>query len=79
MKILFFAQSRLAAGRDEWHLETDRPLSTVELWARLRENFPALAPLEKTARLARHETYLGPGEMLQPQDEIAIIPPVSGG
>jgi molybdopterin synthase catalytic subunit len=79
MKVVFFAQSRLAAGRGEWQLEAAQALTIPEFWARLREAFPALAPLEKTARLARRETYLLPGESIEPQDEIAVIPPVSGG
>ncbi len=79
MKILFFAQARLAAGRGEGELALDRALSIPEFWQRLRQEFPALGPLEKTARLARGEAYLAPGEMLQPADEIAVIPPVSGG
>jgi molybdopterin converting factor small subunit len=79
MKVVFFAQSRQAAGRDEWQLETARAMTIPEFWARLRDAFPALAPLEKTARLARRETYLLPGEHLDPADEIAVIPPVSGG
>jgi len=38
----------------------------------LVEMFPGLAVLQKSARIARRETYL-------PDDEIAVIPPVSGG
>lgn len=79
MKVVFFAQSRQAAGRDEWQIEATHAMTIPEFWARLREAFPALAPLEKTARLARRETYLLPGERIEPQDEIAVIPPVSGG
>jgi molybdopterin converting factor small subunit len=74
-----FAMSRQAAGCAEWELEADRSLSIAECWARLREAFPALGPLEKTARLARGEMYLGAGERIEPGDEIAVIPPVSGG
>ena len=79
MKVVFFAQSRQAAGCGEWLLESARAMTVPEFWARLREAFPALAPLEKTARLARREEYLLPGERIEPQDEIAVIPPVSGG
>jgi molybdopterin converting factor small subunit len=40
---------------------------------------PGLSSLQKSVRLARGETYLQQGEPLQPDDEIAVIPPVSGG
>lgn len=79
MKVLFFAQSRLAAGRDHFNLDVGKPVSQSEFWAALVTALPALAPHQKTARLARHETYLLPGESLLPTDEIAVIPPVSGG
>lgn len=79
MKVRFFAQSRVAAGCHEYLLETAQPLTQTEFWALLLKTFPALAPHQKTARLARHETYLHGDELLQPGDEIAVIPPVSGG
>jgi molybdopterin converting factor subunit 1 len=79
MKIRFFAQSRQAAGCAECELSVDRPLDAADFWKQLIEKFPSLASLQKTARLARNETYLDAGEMLQPQDEVAVIPPVSGG
>jgi len=79
MKVLFFAQSREAAGCDEFQLEVARPLTESEFWALLVKAFPKLASHQKTARLARHETYLLPHELLQPADELAVIPPVSGG
>jgi molybdopterin converting factor subunit 1 len=79
MNVLFFAQSRLAAGCDSAVVKTEAPLTQPEFWARLVADFPGLAPQRKTARLARDEAYLQGDELLQPGDEIAIIPPVSGG
>jgi molybdopterin converting factor small subunit len=79
MKVLFFAQSRLAAGCEESLLPAERPLTTAEFWDRLVAAHPPLAPLRKTARLARHATYLAPDDLLHPEDEVAIIPAVSGG
>ncbi len=79
MKIIFYAQSRHAAGCAETELEIDRAIAIPEFWQRLISSFPGLAPLAKTARLARREEYLGPVDLLHPDDEIAVIPPVSGG
>jgi molybdopterin converting factor subunit 1 len=79
MKVLFFAQSREAAGCGTYELEVDRALTSQEFWARLVAEFPRLVPIQKTARLARDESYLGEGELLKPGDEVAVIPPVSGG
>ena len=79
MKVLFFAQSREAAGCDDYFLEVGTPMTELEFWAALVRALPSLAPYQKTARLARRETYLQKGEWLHPADEIAVIPPVSGG
>jgi molybdopterin converting factor small subunit len=79
MKILFFAQSRQAAGCDEYVLKTDEALTQPEFWALLIGIFPGLEAQQKTARLARRETYLENSARLHPDDEIAVLPPVSGG
>ncbi len=79
MKVLFFAQSREAAGCDAFTLEFAKPVTESEFWAELIHQFPGLGVHQKTARLARHETYLQKDEWLNPSDEIAVIPPVSGG
>jgi molybdopterin converting factor small subunit len=79
MKVIFFAQSRQAAGCAETELELEGPIDAAELWDRLVKVFSGLAPLRGSARLARGETYLAPDARLQPDDEIAVIPAVSGG
>jgi len=79
MKVLFFAQSREAAGCGQCLLKIEKPVTESEFWAALIEALPGLAAQAKSARLARQETYLEPGDVIQPTDEIAVIPPVSGG
>jgi molybdopterin converting factor small subunit len=79
MKILFFGPSRPASGCAEMQLDAQDKVSIPEFWDRLIAAFPELAPMRKTARLARHEIYLEADALLQPDDEIAVIPPVSGG
>ena len=79
MKVLFFAQSREAVGCDRVEVKAAAPLTQAEFWRALVELYPALAVHRKTARLARNEAYLLEDELIQPGDEIAIIPPVSGG
>jgi len=79
VKILFFAQSRLAAGVDECVLKATRPITQAEFWTMLEKAYPALHSQRNSARLARSGTYLQEAESLEPDDEIAVIPPVSGG
>lgn len=82
MKILLFAQARKLLSRDtlDWEIET--PQSVNSLWEWLQSEHPALLPLRASSRIACNESYLqdqsGEG-MLQPNDVVAIIPPVSGG
>ncbi|KAG5457184.1 MAG: this family protein [Olpidium bornovanus] len=56
----------------------------------LRERFPGLGPVLDTAALAVNMEYAGPaaaagspaggeGLRIRPGDEVAVIPPVSGG
>jgi MoaE-MoaD fusion protein len=79
MKVLFFAKSREAAGCSEGTLDSSRKVTQPEFWALLVDKFPGLASMRKSARLARSETYLEANEEIFPNDEIAVIPPVSGG
>jgi molybdopterin converting factor subunit 1 len=79
MKVLFFAQSREAAGCDRYDLQIGKPATESEFWTALIQAFPRLASCQKTARLARNGTYLQGDEFISPADEIAVIPPVSGG
>ncbi len=79
MKVLFFAQAREAAGSGESRLALDEPITQGQFWAMMIASSSALAAHQKSARLARNGAYMLPDEMIQPNDEIAVIPPVSGG
>jgi len=79
VKILFFAQVRQAAGCSEYELPATAPITADEIWTALETSFPGLKPLRRSTRLARNCAYAEPGETFQPSDEVALIPPVSGG
>ncbi|MEJ0000632.1 MAG: MoaD/ThiS family protein [Verrucomicrobiota bacterium] len=51
--------------------------SQAAFWHALAEKFPAALP--KTVRLARANEFLDADAPLHPGDELALIPPVSGG
>jgi len=46
-------------------------------WKALGEKLPIVLP--KNIRLARDDEFLAPATPLRPGDELALIPPVSGG
>jgi molybdopterin converting factor small subunit len=80
LRVLFFASARQAAGRPEATVQCeDSGVTEAVFWERLIADFPALASLRDSVRLARNCEYLAAGERFSPQDEAALIPPVSGG
>lgn len=79
MKVLFFAQAAQAAGCAELDLPVASPVCGEELWGRLVARCPGLAPLRPQMRLARDCEFIGWQESVSEGQEVALIPPVSGG
>jgi len=79
MRLLFFAQLKTATGCAATDLPVTGELDADALWQQLLDRHPALAPHQRTTRLARNGTYAGPGTRFSNTDEVALIPPVSGG
>ena len=79
MEILLFAQAKDIAGCDRVRLDICEPISIDQLWDALIASFPGLAPLRRAARIARNGHYATSTTRLEPGDEVAVIPPVSGG
>jgi len=78
MRILFFAQLREVAGAAEAELEAGG-VDAVALWELLVARWPELAAHRAQTRLARNGVYAGVDEVFAEGDEVALIPPVSGG
>ena len=79
MRVLFFAQLKDVTGCDAVDIAVPVPLNTAQLWAELLQRFPGLAAHRGNVRLARNWDYAGPDATFSGSDEIALIPPVSGG
>ena len=79
MRVLFFAQIKDVTKCDSAELDLPSPSGAEELWAALLKQFPALASHRKTVRLARNWEYAAPDAQFTNADEVALIPPVSGG
>ena len=78
VRILFFASLRERAGRREMSLEVDPGTTAGTLLEQLRRDVPAMADAGRIS-LAVNEEYCEPDRALHDGDEIALIPPVSGG
>ncbi|MGA9451239.1 MAG: MoaD/ThiS family protein [Verrucomicrobiia bacterium] len=79
MRVLFFAQLKDATGCDSVEIAPASPLSAEQLWAELLKKFPKLGTYRSSVRLAKNCEYTAPDAVFADDDEIAIIPPVSGG
>ena len=49
------------------------------VWRKLLEVHPGLEPCRRSVRLAKNSEYVGREARFTDQDEVALIPPVSGG
>ena len=79
VRIRLFAIQRELVGAREIALEL-APAATIEdAWTALVERHPVLAPGRPAVRFARNGEYDDPQTTLADGDELAIIPPVSGG
>jgi molybdopterin converting factor subunit 1 len=77
--VILFAAARELADADSIALEL-RPGATVAaLRAELARRVPALAGLLAKSALAVNHDFADDAVVLQPTDEVAVIPPVSGG
>ena len=79
MRVLFFAQLKDVTGCDTVEIAVPVPLDNGQLWGELLRRFPGLAAHRGNVRLARNWDYTGPETTFSGSDEIALIPPVSGG
>ena len=78
MRILFFAHLKDITGCAEANLAS-APVDTAGLWHMLIGKYPGLERCRDAVRLAKNSEYAGPDANFTDEDEVALIPPVSGG
>jgi molybdopterin synthase catalytic subunit len=79
LRVRLFAIQRELAGTREVTLELADGATIEAAWAALVERYPLLRPGRPSVRFARNGVYADPDTMLSDGDELACIPPVSGG
>jgi molybdopterin synthase catalytic subunit len=77
--IRLFAMQRVQAGTRELRLELPLGATVEDAWTAAVGAVPALAPGRRTLRFAVNGAYAEPSTPLADGDEVAAIPPVSGG
>ena len=68
-----------AAGTDEVDLELKEPADTQSLRTALEARYPGLLALLPRCAIARNGEYTQGVQSLADGDELAVLPPVSGG
>ena len=77
IQVRYFASIREALGRREEAREVAEGASVADLWEQLVAEQPRLR--EQRYRPAVNQEYVEPATALREGDEVAFIPPVSGG
>ena len=79
MKVLLFAAARQRVGAGFVDVEIALPATVAQLRSALIESHPTLEGLVATSRWAIDQTFVDENATIQGNEEIALIPPVSGG
>jgi molybdopterin synthase catalytic subunit/molybdopterin converting factor small subunit len=79
VRVRLFAIQRELAGAREIALELPAGATIEDAWRAVADRHPVLEPGRASVRFARNGAYAAPGDGVEDGDEIAFIPPVSGG
>ncbi|XP_071436861.1 uncharacterized protein [Pithys albifrons albifrons] len=82
VSVLYFARSAELAGLRCESLSVPRHITSLQLWEEIVKAHPRLAVIQDQVVFAVRQEYVPLGDqllILQSGDEVAIIPPISGG
>ena len=79
VKVKLFAMLREMAGREETILEVPDEISCEEVLLHLQTELPVLGSVLKPCLIAINGRYVDKVVDVSEGDEVAILPPVSGG
>ena len=77
--VLLFAAARDAAGRGRMEIAHSEGLTAAAVWDGLVSEHSALAPLAGSVSVAVNRRFVPKDTVLAAGDELAFLPPVSGG
>jgi molybdopterin converting factor subunit 1 len=79
VQVLFFGLLRDIAGQAQTTLELPAGATAGAVFDHFAARFPALGEMKRSVMLARNQEFAAAGTELAEGDEIALLPPVSGG
>jgi MoaE-MoaD fusion protein len=77
--VLLFGQAREWVGSSNLDLTLDDAATVESAFAILKSTHPRLAEMERSLLFAVNEEYASPSHPLVDGDQLAVLPPVSGG
>jgi len=79
LQVRLFARAKDLAGAEVVKVEIADGTTVADLRIALSQRYPQLAALLGRSALAVNAEFANPGQTLTVKDEIALLPPVSGG
>ncbi len=79
VRLLLFAGLREAVGQKDMLLELDPGASLQQLMTRVEAQFPAVAKYQGRLLVSLNEERAAMDTLLEEGDEVALLPPMSGG
>ncbi len=77
--MLLFGAAADRAGTRKVQLEVESGSTLAEVWPLLAERYPDLSSMRDTLAFAVNGEYARMDGRVEPGDEVAVLPPVSGG
>ncbi len=79
IKVLFFGAAADRVGVRQIEVPVNERTMLREIWPVLTDMHPGLAPMRDTLAFAVNGEYARMEDAISPGDEVAVLPPVSGG
>jgi molybdopterin converting factor subunit 1 len=77
--VRLFARYREATGRERVEVEVPAGATVEDVWTAVAAAHPVLRPYRPHTFFAVENDYVEPERRVEPGEEIACFPPVSGG
>ena len=79
IEVLLFGAAADRAGTRKVQLDVEEGATLAEVWPLLAERYPDLSSMRDTLAFAVNGEYARMDGRVGPGDEVAVLPPVSGG
>jgi MoaE-MoaD fusion protein len=79
VRVLYFGQLRELAGKREEQVEIEEGATVQRLFDQIANEFTALRNFDDVIAVGVNQTFARRDQVLRDNDEVAMLPPVSGG